>query len=292
MGRISKARLRPLSIKNTNIINSVNHNNNNTNNTDNTDNASPRRSKSNRKLLNKNSVESSVNMVNCQAENFKENAAPDDELVVSLNDVPVQQPLTEENLKQLQNEIVELENVLFPCEHFLCGLENRSHLNSQRLWLLFELEMSADNGTTNLRNNCYHEHVYEAICSPWRVQSCIQQIPQNVEPFPLQQLIIPEIKLIKAPDLKDVTVQIGDLVEKRKIPPTSLSSLNRQEIFDSTPVNTTAIVRHRHTSEASEVVDEDYEEASGKCRKKPRISTLERKLALIGGMSLPKLTKQ
>ncbi|CAR26178.1 ZYRO0B03586p [Zygosaccharomyces rouxii] len=285
MGRISKARLRPLGVKNTNTVNNGNNN------------ISPERSKSVRKLSNKNSVLPSLNMVNYHVENFKENVAPDelltneDELTGGLDDIQVQQPLTGGNLKQLQNEIAELENVLFPCEHFLCGLENRSQLKSLRLWLLFELEMSPDNGTTNLRNTCYRDHVYEAVCSPWKVQNCIQQIPQDFEPFPLQQLIIPEIELVKEPDLEDGTVQIGDLVEKKKIPPTFLSSQNRQGIFDSASVDTTAIVRQRHTSEVSDVVDEDHEETLRRFRKQPRISTLERKLALIGGMSLPKLTK-
>lgn len=293
MRKSAEARLEPLAAKNTNIVNSAN-NYNRTNRTN--INSSPERPKSNRKSLNKNSADLSVRMANYRTENCKENVALDDvlindgELAESLNDVPVQQPLTEENLKHLQNEIVELEKVLFPCEHFLCGLENRSYLNSQRLWLLFELEMSPDNGITNLRNNCYHEHVYETVCSPWKIQNCIQQIPQNIEPFPLQQLIIPEIELIKEPNLKDVIVQIGDLVEKR-IPPTCLSSQNRQEIFDSTPVNTTAIVRHKYNSDASDIM-EDREETSRRCTKKPKLSTLERKLFLIGGRSLPKFTKQ
>lgn len=292
MGGVSKAKLRPLGIKNTNTINNNNHNNNN-------DNASLGCSKTNRKLSNKNSADLSVsiNPVHYDTESFKENVAPNEVGINDygnteiLNNAPVQQPLTEENLKQLQNEIVGLEHVLFPCEHFLCGLENRCQLHSPRLWLLFELEMSLDHGVTNLRNTCYHEHVYEAVCSPWKVQNCIQQIPPNAEPFPLEQLMIPEIELIKESDLKNVTVQIGDLVEKKKIPPTSLSSQNRQEIFDSTPVNTTAIVRHRNTSEMSDELEKDYEETSLRCKKKPKISALERKLALIGGMSPPKLKK-
>lgn len=295
----AEARLGPLTAKNTNIVNSAN-NYNRTNRTNRINriniNSSPERLKSDGKSLNKNSADLAVRMANYHTENFKEKVALDDvltndgELVESLNDAPVQQPLTEENLRHLQNEIVELEKVLSPCEHFLCGLENRSYLNSQRLWLLFELEMSPDNGNTNLRNNCYHEHVYEKVCSPWKIQNSIQQIPQNIEPFPLQQLIIPEIELIKEPNLKDVIVQIGDLVEKR-IPPTCLSSQNRQEIFDSTSVNKTAIVRHRYNSDASDIM-EDREETLRRCIKKPKLSTLERKLALIGGRPLPKFKKQ
>lgn len=295
MGRSSRAGLRPLGVKSTNS---------------NVTNKISKRTKTDRKLSNKISAAESAQISAIQhGENCKENIVPheiptdneDRAAEISVQHQPsIQQPLTDENLKQLQNEMIELENVLFPCDHFLCAYENRRQLNSLRLWLLFELEMSPDNGVTNLRNSCYHDHVYEAVCPPWKVQSCLQQqqlIPaEDVETFPIQQLIIPEIEWVKSTNIGEITVHIGDLVEKdkfqKKIPSTRLSSQNRLGIFNSNPVNTTAIVKHKHRPEILGTGDDGEEdEVSYKRWKQPKISTLERKLALMGGISPPKLTK-
>ncbi|AQZ10849.1 MAM1 (YER106W) [Zygosaccharomyces parabailii] len=204
-------------------------------------------------------------------------------------------PLTECNLNLLQNKMVELENKLFRCNLPLLHSDNKCYLNSIRLWLLFEMEMLCDN-SRNLRDACYRENVYEAVCPQWKIKSClVQELPHGFEPFPLEQLSIPDIQVVcNHQNVEGTLVEEKDLVEQhKKIPPTLLSC-RKKKIFDERPINTDTVVitkseiPNRNTFANSSIEDENDQGATlrkKKHKKEPQICTLERKLALLNGSS-------
>ncbi|AQZ14846.1 MAM1 (YER106W) [Zygosaccharomyces parabailii] len=204
-------------------------------------------------------------------------------------------PLTEHNLNLVQNKMVELENDLFRCNFPLHYSDNKCHLNSIRLWLLFEMEMLCDN-SRNLRDTCYRENVYEAVCPQWKIKSClVQELPHGFEPFPLEQLSIPDIQVeCNHQNVEGTLVEKNDLVEQhKKIPPTLLSCRNKK-IFDERPISTDTVVLskseipNRHTFANSSIEDENEQGGTlrrKKHKKEPQICTLEKKLALLNGSS-------
>lgn len=211
------------------------------------------------------------------------------------------QPLTKSNLAQLQKEMTELESGVFPCNHFLCGQENKAQLNSLRLWLLFEMEVTHDT-VTNLRDTCYHHQVYEAISPSWKIKSCLaQNSPHGCEHFPIEQLLIPNIEIKQiAQHEEGVDMKMGDLVKgSKKIPSTFLSSRHTREIFDEGKINAEVMINGK--TQASDKTmsaesDEDnclQEETlrSKRYKREPQLCTLEKKLALINGTSIPRLPK-
>lgn len=204
-------------------------------------------------------------------------------------------PLTEHNLNLLENKMVELENDLFRCNLPIHYSDNKCRLNSIRLLLLFEMEMLCDN-SRNLRDTCYRENVYEAVCPQWKIKSCLEQeLPHGFEPFALEQLSIPNIQVeCTHRNIEGTSVEENNLVEQhKKIPPTLLSCRNKN-IFDERPINTDTIILskaeipNRHTFANSSIEDENEQGGTlrrKKHKKEPQICTLEKKLALLNGSS-------
>ena len=211
-------------------------------------------------------------------DNFVNRTPLGEKIVRRINkDTPSDKLLTKQNLKLLQSSIQSIESTNFGCDHTICKNANISGSIDLRIWFLFELEMTMD-GSINLRNMCYQEYIYNRIDATWpRANILLEKLPNGFEPFPMEQLLIPEIQLdeVKVTNnihdnsnkfvgIDEMSVDINSILEEnplamfpratyKKIPPSSLSRRNRKEIFDEFQVNTNDIINDISTSSLSDL---------------------------------------